>query len=211
MRGVIVKGIEIAAATLAVCLMFTFHALGQERDSLENECDSLKNTVSPDLVQFLNGVIPDEKSGDCVAWAIRKLGNEHFEPAIPTLVRLLDFRRPLTPREKRGFTMHPTGVWDLYPATSALSGIGKKALPAILQVIESESASSISKENAVFVWMEIYKYEPAKGVALLRQEMDKAREAAVKQRLQWALAKAVNWCNPSDQDSCRTAAKAGVT
>jgi hypothetical protein len=88
--------------------------------------------------------------------------------------------------------------------------IGEKTLPAVLHAIEADSTSTKARQNAVFVWMEIYKYERPKGVALLRQELDKTHEVSVKAQLQWALAKALDWCNPSDEDSCRTAAKTGL-
>jgi len=44
---------------------------------------------------------------------------------------------------------------------------------------------------------------------LLKQELDKAADAAVRQQLQWAVTRAVDWCNPSDENSCRKAAKTG--
>ena len=93
----------------------------------------------------------------------------------------------------------------------ALAMIGAKALPAVLQTIEANSTPIKARQNAVFVWMEIYKYERPKGVALLKQELDRAPEVAVRQQLQWALAKAVDWCNPSDENSCLKAAKTGLT
>lgn len=212
MRGAIVRRMRIIALTAALLLMGMCRAVGQEHEGFQNECDTLQNATPADLVQFLNGVVPDEKNGDCVTWAIKKLGKEQYEPAIALLTKLLDFRRPPTPREKQGIYLRMQGVWEIYPAAGALSNIGKKASPAVLDVIKSESASLTSRENAVFVWMEIHRYsdEHSKAVTLLKQEEINAKDAATKQRLRWAIQKAVAWCNPPEEVACREAARASA-
>ncbi len=93
MRGANLRGIKIVAVALTLGVAFAFPAFGQVHDRFEGWCDSLQNASSHDLVQFLNAVIPDEKNARCVTWAIHRLGNEHHEPAIPALVKLLDFHR----------------------------------------------------------------------------------------------------------------------
>jgi len=169
----------------------------------------------PDLVQFLNAVRPDEKNGDCVTWAIRKLGNENYEPAISALVKLLEFRRPATEREKLGFYLRPQGIWEMYPSVGALPQIGKKALPAILGVISSDSTSATARENAVAVWMEIYRHSDQypEGVGLLKQEEINAKDDATKQRLKWAVQRALTYCGPPQEKegaACRQAASNAV-
>jgi hypothetical protein len=52
--------------------------------------------------------------------------------AVPTLVKFLDFRRPLDETEKCGAYPHLRGVWDMYPAVDALESMGVNALPALL-------------------------------------------------------------------------------
>lgn len=210
--GAVVRRTRIIALTLTLLLVGTYRALGQEHTGFENECDSLQNAILPDLVQYLNGVVPDEKNGDCVTWAIKKLGNGQYEPAIPVLTKLLDFRRPPTPREKQGIYLRMQGVWEIYPAVGALCNIGKKTSPPVLDVIKSESASLTSRENAVFVWMEIHRYsdEHSKAVTLLKQEEINAKDGATKQRLRWAIQKAVAWCNPPEETACREAARASA-
>ena len=91
----------------------------------------------------------------------------------------------------------------------ALGLIGKEALPAVLRVIKTDSSSVPARENAVFVWMDIHKYERAKGVALLKQEEVKTNDVAIKERLRWAVSKALVWCNPPDEPACRAAANPG--
>jgi hypothetical protein len=173
------------------------------------ECDSFRNAASGDLVSFLNAVIPDQNNAECVAWAIKQLGIQHCEPAIIVLAKFLDFRRPLNAQEKRGLFLHPQGIWEIYPAADALGQFGEKASPAVLRAIEADSTSARARENAVFVWMEIHKYEAPNGVALLKQEADKTSDDAVKRRLQSALSKAVSWCNPPDETACKAAATGG--
>ena len=205
------KKIFIVAFTSALLLMGTCRALGQEHGGFQNECDSLQNATPPDLVQYLNGVIPDEKNGDCVTWAIKRLGKEQYEPAIAVLAKLLDFRRPPTPREKQGIYLRVPFVSEIYPAAGALNLIGKKALPEVLHVIEAESSSAVARENAVAVWMEIHRYsdEHPKGVTLLRQEEIKAKDDATRQRLSWAVQKALRYCGSPEEAACKAAAKTG--
>jgi hypothetical protein len=195
---------------IAITILSVASLFGIPHQVYGQECDNLRNAASTDLVSFLAGALPDEKNAECVAWAISQLGTRRYDPGAATLVRFLDFHRPLNANEKLGVYLRPQGIGDVYPAVDALALIGEKALPTVLHAIEADSTSTKARENAVFVWMEIYKYERPKGVALLKQELDKTREAAVKQQLQWALVKARDWCNPSDEDSCRRAAKTGL-
>ena len=208
MRGAILKGIKITAVTLILCLVVPFLALGQVHDKFEGWCDSLQNASSPDLVQFLNAVVPGEMNARCITWAIHKLGNEHHEPAIPPLVRLLDFRSPRTPVEE---IFHGLSE-ESFPAKAALETIGKKALPEVLRAIEADSTSATARENALSVWMEIYREsdEQPKGVSLLKQEETKVGDSAMKQKLRWAVQKALTYCNPPEKAACQQAAATGV-
>ncbi len=162
-----------------------------------------------------------KKNAWCVTWAIHKLGlepwateklgTEHHEQAIAVLVKLLDFRRPPTPEEKRGYYLRPQGIEELYPAAEALELIGEKALPEVLRAIEADSTSPTGRDNAVSVWMEAYKYERPKGVALLKQEETKTNNGATKKKLRWAAQKALTYCGPPQEKegaACRQAAGA---
>jgi len=204
MRGAILRGIKIGAATLVLCLAIPLLALGQVHEKYEGWCDSLQNASSTDLVQYLNAVVPDEQNARCVTWAINKLGNEHYEPAVPTLVKLLDFRLPQTRVEE---IFHGLSQ-ESFPAEAALELIGKKALPEVLRVIEADSTSVTGRENALSVWMEIYREsdEQPKGVSLLKQEETKVSESAIKQKLRWAVQKALTYCNPPEKAACQQAA-----
>ncbi len=202
MRRAILRGIKLSPITVALCLALSCRTSGQVHDRFEGWCDSLQNASSPDLVQFLNAVVPDEENARCVTWAIHRLGNEHYEPAITTLVRLLDFHRPQSPG---GEIFHGLSK-ELFPAEVALELIGKKALPELLRAIEAASTSKTARENAVSVWMEAYKYERPKGVALLKQEETRPNNDPLKERLNWAVQKALTHCGPQEQAACREAA-----
>jgi hypothetical protein len=199
------RGIKIVAVTLVLCLAVPFLALGQVPEKYEGWCYGLQNASSPDLLEFLNAVVPDEWNARCITWAIHKLGKEHHEPAIPALVKLLDFRLPLTPMEEvfQGTSQAP------FPAEEALEQIGKKALPEVLRAIEADSTSAIARENALSVWMEAYKYERPKGVALLKEEETKVSDSAIKQKLRWAVQKALTYCSPPEKSACEEAPRTG--
>jgi len=188
-------------------------AAGQDHQGFENECDSFRNATPADLLSFLHATTPDEKNGDCITWAIKRLGREQYEPSISALIRLLDFRRPRTQREKQGIYLRMQGLWEIYPAVGALDLMGKKALPELLRAIEADSTSVTARENAVSVWMEIYRYgdEHPKGVALLKQEEMNAKNDATMQRLAWAVHKALKWCNPPEEVACTAAASNPVS
>lgn len=199
-----------AIAALALYMIAALPTFGQEHDRFGGWCDRLQNADSPTLSHFLAEVAPDDKNSGCVAWAIRKLGKERYEAAVGPLVRLLDFRRPPTERERLGFT-NPgglEGVWDLFPAVGALELIGEKSLPAILNAMTAESSSLTARENAVAVWMEIYRQrdEHPKAISLLRRAETNARAITAKQKLRWAVQKALIWCNPPEETACRQAA-----
>lgn len=202
----IITIIQAASASLALYLASVPSVLGQTHDRFEGWCDSLQNAAAPDLVQFLKGVVPDEQNSRCVTWAIHKLGDERYEPAIPTLIRLLDFRRPKTEAEKKGFYLRLQVIPEVFPAADALEEIGIEAEPEILRTLEAEATSTIARANAVDVWMEFYKYQRPKGIEVLKQEKIKAEDEAVKKRLGSAIDKALAYCTPADAAACRHAA-----
>jgi hypothetical protein len=204
MRDKLLKTVKLTAALIALLLVSSTGLRGQE-------CDKLRTATDPELVSYLKDSIPNRDNAECMTLVIQKLGDDRYEPAVATLARLLDFRRPPTERERQGLYLHAQGIWEIYPAANSLVHIGTKSLSAMSDVIRTDSSSVMARENAVFVWMEIHKYEHPKAVALLKQEMDKTPEVAARNRLQWALAKAFDWCNPDEKDSCRTAARTGLT
>jgi hypothetical protein len=173
-------------------------------------CDRLQHAESSDLVEVLRGAIPDKQNARCVTWAIQRLGSERYQPAIPVLAKLLDFQRPPTELEKTGVFLRMQGMEELFPSAEALEEIGKLAECQVLQVIRSKSASVTARNHAVGVWMEMHKYERPKGVALLKEEANKADTEAVRQKYKVAALWALKYCiNDPEYPACETAAKTG--
>jgi hypothetical protein len=201
------------AKIITVALMFfcvPCPSLGQGQDRFAVWCNGLELAASPYLVEFLTGVVPDEKNARCVTWAIHRLGNEHYAPAVSALVKLLDFHRPPTEDDKMGVFLRPSLVGEMFPAAESLEQIGEGAKAEVLRAIGSDSVSAKTRENAVAVWMEIYKYERPKGVALLKLEENRLSTAAVRLKFKIAARMSVKYCiGVPEQPACETAAKTG--
>ena len=189
---------KITALICILCLSVVGRCAAQE-------CASLQHASPTQLVSYLDGVRPNEENAECITVAIKRLTPLRFEPAIPVLAKLLDFRRPPTKGEKFHFYLRPQIPEELYPAAGALEEIGEKALPSVLDVIKT-SSSTKARDNAVTVWMEIHKYEPVKGVASLRQEAIVADDPKFTENLKLALSKAVSLCFSKGKIGCDTAA-----
>lgn len=170
-------------------------------------CNQLQNASSDELISYLRVGTFGHDDSECPEFAIRTLGRRHYEPAIPSLVKMLDFRRPLTEREKQGLYLHIQSIDEIYPAANALEDLGEKALPAVLDAIKATSTSAVARANAVFVWMTVYKSESPKGVSLLRMELDRAEDSTTRENVRWALSKGISWCNPRDKVECEAAAR----
>lgn len=169
------------------------------------DCTRLQHASATKLVAYLDGIVPNDRNAACIAVAIKRLTPMRFEPAIPVLVRLLDFRRPPTEEEKIHFFRRPQIPEELYPATGALEEIGQKALPVILDVIRS-STSAKAREHAVRVWMQNYRDESEKGVELLQQEAARSEDPVTRENLKGALSDAAALCAPKDKAGCEAAA-----
>jgi len=175
--------------------------------ALGQGCPSLRDAQPAELVSFLSAAMPDQSNSECIAWAIKTLGAKKYEAALPVLARYLDFKRPPNELEKDGVYLHPSSVWQVYPAAAAFDEFGEKALPTLINVIRSASATELARQNAIAVLMAIHKYETPKGVALLKEEEVKATDDSSKRRLRSAISIAVaKWCGPVDQPSCKVAA-----
>jgi hypothetical protein len=71
-------------------------------------------------------------------------------------------------------------------------------------VIKSASSSTTARENAVTVWMELYRNESPRGVALLKQEAIGSSDPTVRQNLRRALSNAQSLCRPNDRARLRS-------
>jgi hypothetical protein len=107
----------------------------------------LELAASPYLVEFLSGVVPDEKNARCITWAIHRLGNEHYAPAVSALVKLLDFHRPPTEDEKMGVFLRPSLVGEMFPAAESLEQIGEGAKAEVLPRLRTSRRPPRHQEN----------------------------------------------------------------
>jgi hypothetical protein len=204
MRGAILRQIKLFAMSTALCLASAYGTLGQVQGRYDSLCPRLGNASASELLDFLDGVNANKENAWCITLAIHNLGTRRYEPAIGVLIRLLDFRRPRTPKEEAGFSDLSSAF--VFPAEGALEEIGKMALPEILRAIEADSTSATARENAVSVWMEAYKYERPRGIALLKHEETQANNNSAKERLSRAVQRALTKCGPAEETACKEAA-----
>jgi hypothetical protein len=178
------------------------------------ECKEFQGSSPEALSTFLQTAAPAFDDPNCIAFALRALGNQRYVPATEVVSKFLDFRRPKTDEEKQGLYLHPQGIDQLYPATYALEMIGRDALPVVLSAIKSSTSSQSARQNAVFVWMAIQRDDSPKAVAALVREAERAPDPFSRQNLEWAAYRALIWCNPPDEVQCKAAVsglKPGLT
>lgn len=187
-----------AHIVVAVLLLF-----GAAELVAAQQCESLNAESASALASYLDKVTDPLQNEPCVAFAIKKLGEQRYEAALPVLTKSLDFRWPPDARQKQRLYVLEYDGSSIYPAAEALKKIGKNSLPAILNEIKSGPMSRESMEVALSVWMTIYKDQAPAGVAVLQKEADQATNLGAKQRLRWAAAHAAMfWCAPSDRKQC---------
>lgn len=175
------------------------------------DCNRLRVTSTyDDLVSYLGKPAPTQVDAECIAFAINRLGEKRYEPAIPVLLKFLDFRWPRGAWQKQHYYLkrpNPSNVY-VFPAAKALEAMGKSALPALLEVIKTGTTSRVGSETAVTIWMANFENQRPRGVALLKQEADVARDPGVRLHLLQAVARAADWCGPADEAQCVAAARA---
>ena len=171
----------------------------------DEQCRKLEESTPEALLVFLQTSVPGVDHPNCIAFALRALGNRRYAPATEVLSKYLDFRRPKTDEEKNGLYIRPQGIEQTYPATYALVMIGRDALSSVLATIKSSSSSQSARANAVFVWMAIQRDDSPKAVATMQQEAEKAPDPVSRQNLEWAASRALIWCNPPDEAQCKAA------
>lgn len=190
---------------LSLTLAASVRAQEPTHNPFEGWCDNLRGATPHDLVEFLSGIRPDQENARCVTWAIYKLGQERYGPAIPVLVRLLGFRRPETRNERIGF--HDLAISMVpFPATEALEQIGARSQQEVLHAIGAESTSFQARENAVQVLMTLNQSDHAKAIACLKDEQRSSADDEAKERLTSAIERALRLCTAAEQNACRKVA-----
>src|SRR2546426_6395932 len=116
------------------------------------ECSRLRGASPNELTSYLDGTERTPENEPCAAFAINQLGSLRYKPAIPALTKWLELRWPRDAHQKqRRFVIEHDG-FTIYPAAAALEGMGKDALPAVLNAIKTNPMpmrASMARE-----WME---------------------------------------------------------
>ncbi|HLH09411.1 MAG TPA: hypothetical protein VKW78_19390 [Terriglobales bacterium] len=189
---------------LAIISLLSLLTLAIGTQALSQNCERLQQATLDELVTYLQSSEGDPSNAECVTFAIYRLGDTRYSPAIPELVTLLGFRRPLDEHEKLGYHIR---MRDYYPAVDALQQIGEPASSAVLHAITEDSTPQVARKNAVIVWMGIHRNEPEKAVLALKRARDGATEQSTKEHLTRAMTQALQWCSPQDKQKCDLAAK----
>lgn len=131
-----------------VMLLFAsaFHALALE-------CQSFAGTTPQAALKYLQQERASLEPA-CIDLSIGIVRQARYAPAIETLFKYIDFRKPggrpdIPPPARIG----PTE--GAYPAADALDGFGTSPVPELKKVIEDDSASKVARFNAaqVLFWI----------------------------------------------------------
>lgn len=170
-------------------------------------CEALAGSSQEQLIQFLKDGQRGNADANCTEYALRRLANEKVHEAIPVLTAYLGFRRPETDREKMGMGGALGTIGNDFPASFALSQMGRAALPALVHVIETESSDPQVHQNGIYTIMRIFHYDVS-GIQFLTRSAGTAKSADSQGRLATAAKEAVSWCSASAKSACESAASA---
>lgn len=127
-----------------------------------------------------------EREPSKVVEAIKRLGEMRSAPAIVDLTRLLTFKQTFEWESQNDdvvVEIQPIHTGNRYPATSALSQIGKPALPELVKVIETQEPGSLAAENAIYTIAQIFREDPQNGIQYMKEAVFKAPSPDSEQRL----------------------------
>jgi len=165
-------------------------------------CPKLDGAKPNKLVAYLQG---DRASlpQDCVLFAIERLGFAGYTPAIPILITYLDYPRPQDPGP---WHSHAQSAGYLYPAASALFGMGKAAAPALLCAIASLEISEVARKNAAEAVFALYSREDVtEGIAVMMRASREESDAYSRAHLEDAARYWASRCPPEHQNACMAA------
>ena len=170
------------------------------------ECSRLEGASPDELTSYLDKTPRSPQNEACGALAISQLGGMRYKAAIPALTKWLELRWPPNAHQKqRRFVIEREGA-TIYPAAAALEGMGKDALPRLLNAMKTNRGVSRQwMEVAAEVWMTAYKDHAPAGVALLKREADTTKDPAIRNRVGWAAFFATRWCGATERGQCRAA------
>ena len=190
------------AALLGVASLFA----GASPVFADPTCASLENKKSESRLEFLQG----EKArldGNCVLYAIDQLGRAQYAPAVPTLLRYLDYPYPDPPNY--GTPQNPLILakinWTNYPAANALSDIGKVAVPQLVEAIADAATPELIRKNAADTERFIYAPDPPEGIAVLVRAAHARTDPMDSLRLMDQARRLASLCRPEVRNECENA------
>ncbi len=167
----------------------------------EPRCPLLAAAAPSALVSYLDGPKGSQTSA-CTEYAIAQIGEKKYVAGVGVLVRYLGFRREPEFWEKGEDVVDLQHEW--YPATSALFQIGKPALPALIDLLGTET-NPIVRSRALQTVMDISRGDFVSGVKLIRDAAATRNAKAEQARLLDAARKSVALCRPSVRPQCEAA------
>lgn len=131
-------------------------------------CEALTSASAEEAVKALDS--GQLKTAECAMTAFQLIHGLPSQDAIPILIRLLGYKRPLREAERQGFLKHGPLPDTMYPAVKSLYQIGTSAEPALIEVIaQTEDKNSIEYKNALYTLRLIRHFDVVPTIRLLRK------------------------------------------
>ncbi len=189
--------VKTLASLALLCL------LGSARAGLAKEtCGKLEGAEGQKLLEYLQrdraGLEPD-----CILYALNQLGDHPFAPAVKTLVSYLDV--PPWRTDIGGVLHEVTGRTMFFPAVVALAGIGKPAVPALMDAIGGSDLSEMARKNAVQSLQFIHGGDVSQAVAVLVRASRAAKDPVASARLLDTARETAARCPDLLKDACQRA------
>jgi hypothetical protein len=166
-------------------------------------CQELEHSGLPQMIEHLKGARSAPR-GECIAFAIKTLGEKAFIPAADILTSYLDFKLS-TPPSLGPPSMTRIPWMEEYPAAEALAEIGLPATGSLVRAIGNVKSSDLLQANAEEVLLAIYKGNDPAAVALLRQASKTAPDANTAARLFESAIRLSRKCFPDWRSACEVA------
>jgi len=184
-------------------LMITFLSSAMANAALPR-CDVLAESGPSQLIQYLKDGKTGTSNPACVEYAIKRLGDAKMVEALPMLASYLVFHRPETEREKMGMGGAIETPGNDFPAISAISQMGRPALPTLVHVIEEEQSGSQASQNAGYAVVKILNSR-LDAIRFLKRSAAAAKSSQAQQRLSDATQQVLTWCHTTERTACESA------
>jgi hypothetical protein len=164
---------------------------------------------SSQMLEFLKLPLntPDQLSqnAQCISEYISALRLHGSPEAIQVLLAYLDFPRPLTEAEKKGYLTHAPTPSDRYPAVGTLLVYGKQSGSFLVEAIKSAKTDT-SLRNATYALGSIYGEAPEVGMRMLSKAMNTASKEQ-RSRLESSATQFIKQRCAQHEDACKSALK----